>query len=214
MKIISESVLDDLDVRSTDSAAEVAASDLYQNTIHPSEYQYCLMLYWDDRIEDVLNIYSTRYNIYHMDSREDINRISTLITFNISAKGLIDWIEERGMRYVIVEFDSETPWVPILRLLGLSNGGLKFDYIEWFNPHTAIYVQKNQIIPSVSDNIKKLMSGELGSSNFREIVVNGVYRCCNDQKEFNEELENCVRDYVVKMDVLWKKKNLFYNQTV
>lgn len=206
MKFISESVLDDLDVKSTDSAAEVAASDSYQNTIHPSEYQYCLMLYWDDRIEDILNIYSTRYNIYHMDSREDINRISTLITFNISAKGLIDWIEERGMRYVIVEFDSETPWVPILRLLGLSNGGLKFDYIEWFNPHTAIYIQKNQIIPSVSDNIKKLMRGELGSSNFREIVVNGVYRCCNDQKEFNEELENCVRDYVVKMDVLWKKK--------
>lgn len=77
--------------------------------------------------------------------------------------------------------------------------------MEWFNPHTAIYVQKNQIIPSVSDNIKKLMRGELGSSNFREIVVNGVYRCCNDQKEFNEELENTVRDYVVKMDALWKR---------
>lgn len=90
MRYISESVLDDLDVRSTDTAAEVAASGSYQNIIHPSEYQYCLMLFWDERMEDVLDIYSSKYNIYHMDSGEDINRISTLITFNISAKSLID----------------------------------------------------------------------------------------------------------------------------
>ena len=47
------------------------------------------MLFWDDRMEDVLDIYSTRYNIYHMDSGEDVKRISTLINTNISEENLI-----------------------------------------------------------------------------------------------------------------------------
>ena len=199
MKIISESVLDDLDVRSTDSAAEVAASDSYQNTIHPSEYQYCLMLFWDDRMEDVLDIYTSRYSIYRMDYAEDVRRIlKKIIIMSLSEEQVIKNIENR-ISYAFVEFDCETPWIPVLRLSGLSKRIYKLIPFERTN-HTFIYVDKGKISPLLSENIQKLLNGE--NNKDTEKIINGIYKCCNNEIEHDEELENRVRDYVNKLDAL------------
>ena len=82
MSYISESILDDINGGEIHAASAIQQE--YATTIHPSEYQYCLMVVWDDRVEDILSVYTKRFSIYRLNCEEDVRRISTLITFNLS----------------------------------------------------------------------------------------------------------------------------------
>lgn len=211
MRFISESILDDYTPEESNSAVKIAQSTqaIYSKEVHPGEYQFCILIEWmpvmDDNswVEDILAVYTSRFSICLLKSKEDVRRISKNVSFDKFVP-FDSW--DNANVYAFLEFDvpSNRKNTLMLLMLNLMTTGECMTY--WIgNPKEPVYFEKSSSNYSIVEYVSELFKGRLIDSRYKETVAIKLYQFChpNELKRFFAEVEKSQK-FVNKMCRLYK----------
>lgn len=162
-------------------------------------------------VEDLLAVYTSRFSICLLKSKEDVQRISKNVSFDEFVP--FDSWDDANV-YAFLEFDvsSNRKNTLMLLMLRLMMTGQCITY--WtgiFHGPDSVYLEKNSSNYSIVEYVSKLFRGYLTDSRYKETVAIKLYWFCHpdEVKKLFYEMEKSQK-FVNKMCRFYK--NLVKNR--
>jgi hypothetical protein len=124
-------------------------------------------------VEDILAVYTSRFSICLLKSKEDVRRISKNVSFDKFVP--FDSWDDANV-YAFLEFDvpSNRKNTLMLLMLKLMTTGECMTY--WTgNPKEPVYFEKNSSNYSIVEYVSELFKGRLTDSRYKETVAIKLY---------------------------------------
>lgn len=125
---------------------------MYSENVHPGEYQFCILIEWmvssdkNSWVEYLLAVYTSRFNICLLKSKEDVQRISKNVTFD-KIVPFESW--DNTNAYAFLEFDvpSNRKNTLMLLMLKLMTTGKCVSYCSEIShePDIPVYIERNSL---------------------------------------------------------------------
>ena len=143
-------------------------------------------------VEDILAVYTSRFSICLLKSKEDVQRISENVSFDKFVP--FDSWDDANV-YAFLEFDvpSNRKNMLMLLMLKLMTTGKCMTYYSGISHESgeSVYIEKKSSDYSIVEYVSELFRGCLTDSRYKETVATKLYWFChpNELKKLFAEIE-------------------------